>query len=900
MPAAARLILLLLVATLLPAQVTGLSTAPASDQPQVRQLYLVAPDILVLRIDAQDRETPGLAPYLPKTGDSYQLSGYDCEERLIDLAGLRPYYDGGTPRLFRRVIRDGQVLGYINGPDRDQILYKHRLLGQRLALDWADDSASYRLDSDDHAAYANARQPSAIHRKSRPRTPVGHPTKEFRSLYTQVHELYLQLPEPLQAGARYRLRFAGAADLPPELSFTVDATALVSEAIQVNQNGYHPDADKLAFLSTWMGSGGARDYSDVPSFTVIDDDGTVVHSGSPVLLEEQVQADDLTLTPVYGLDFSQLRQPGRYRIVVPGIGCSLPLTIAEPVWARAFRTVMKGYLHQRSGIALDAPLLATPHPRDLHPDDGYRVHAVDETLFFERFYGGDNLFDAMQKSLLIDQFVSDSWGGWRDAADFDRQADHMEVVGSMAGLYLLHPQWFDNRDLGTPESGDAMPDLLDEALWCADCFRRAQRSDGAVPSYIESIEHPRAELPATESLPLVWVPPRFRDALQYAASAALLAVAVQPHDPGRATDLADSAIAAWQWTRDNPDHPSAGRDTKKQDKHKGMLGAALYHLRGDGQWHQLFKDHYDNSHPYTEEWLYIHTDRSDVDENLQEQLRNRIIDRADRLRDRALTTIYRSVRDDYRSGETINLVWPEHRISVLVHGHDLTGDPSYLRAIENAYLFALGANPQNLVYITGLGQRDVFPRDKLFDNGMSSKPSGIPSPGFDDVSWGDHRVSDETAEVLYPSNTDWPDTEFFFPKVRNNEHTVQFMRHALWGFAYLAQVHGADIDDNLPPLIDAGPQAAQDPVTGTSVGITVDASDPEGEVLSYHWSVLDRPTGAPPPTITPAEAANATVDFGAAGNYHLQITITDPPGATVTGDLLIEVRQVSQSVLVEP
>ena len=78
-------------------------------------------------------------------------------------------------------------------------------------------------------------------------------------------------------------------------------------------------------------------------------------------------------TDVLRMDFSRFSTPGRYRLYVEGIGCGYPFEIGPGTWDHAFRVQMRGFYHQRSGIALGPPYTTYVKPRDHHPDDGVPV-----------------------------------------------------------------------------------------------------------------------------------------------------------------------------------------------------------------------------------------------------------------------------------------------------------------------------------------------------------------------------------------------------------------------------------------------------------------------------------------------------------------------------------------------
>jgi hypothetical protein len=91
---------------------------------------------------------------------------------------------------------------------------------------------------------------------------------------------------------------------------------------------------------------------------------------------------------------------------------------------------------------------------------------------------------------------------------------------------------------------------------------------------------------------------------------------------------------------------------------------------------------------------------------------------------------------------------------------------------------------------------------------------------------------------------------------------------------------------------------------GTAASLTVLGADPAGEAgLTYAWSVLAAPAGAPAPVFAANgtnSAKNTTVSFGTAGAYTLQAVIRDAAGLSAVSSVNVVVGQVVTSVAVTP
>lgn len=100
--------------------------------------------------------------------------------------------------------------------------------------------------------------------------------------------------------------------------------------------------------------------------------------------------------------------------------------------------------------------------------------------------------------------------------------------------------------------------------------------------------------------------------------------------------------------------------------------------------------------------------------------------------------------------------------------------------------------------------------------------------------------------------------------------------------------------ENEPPTADAGPNETVS--LGTTVQLDGTASnDPDGETLSFQWGMVDRPQSSSAEIQNPT-TAQPTFQPDFAGTYRIQLTVTDPKGASATD--AVEVRVQSRSGLV--
>lgn len=142
-------------------------------------------------------------------------------------------------------------------------------------------------------------------------------------------------------------------------------------------------------------------------------------------------------------------------------------------------------------------------------------------------------------------------GGWHDAGDFDRRSMHIRAAMDLVTTILVAPENFADQQLGIPESGNGLPDLLDEVRFGMEVWRAAQTTAGAVPTWIEATSHPNILDPGADTQPYYVSLATRNSSLHYAHVAALLARALR--DAGAIDDAAawlESAHAAFAFGTD--------------------------------------------------------------------------------------------------------------------------------------------------------------------------------------------------------------------------------------------------------------------------------------------------------------------------------------------------------------
>jgi endoglucanase len=758
--------------------------------PTVERVSLVAPRILAIEIQAGKVIPGSLGPYKPRSGDERQPR--DKDRQLI-------------------LKRNGEEIGWLIGPKRDQLVRYERCVGDPLVFDdVTGDPARFTFRSRDDPAFATGLKPTAIHHKSKP-TDWAQPGQQFAMLHT----LYLVLPKPVTPGKRYDYDLGELNVQSPRGTFTCDPTTVRSEAVHSQQIGYRPDDPvKRAFLSIWLGTGGAYTYPPGLTFTLRDDTtGAVAFTGAVETIlgvdqkEKMFREENFPRTAVARLDFSAFQKPGRYRVCVEGIGSGYPFEIGPKVWGKAFLTQMRGLYNERSGVALGPPYTSFKKPRDFHPADGVRVTRST----YSALEAGGEAFEKLAKG-DTGQPVPGAWGGYHDAGDWNpRRATHLQVTLAQLEIFDMFPEVFAVLRLNIPPGPPRVPDVLTEALFEIDCFQRLQEPDGSVSYGIETPGDPiDGEVSWLQSMPAYVYAADPSSSWVYASAAARASKLLAKYDPDLAATYRASALKAMQWAEaDRARRKAAGTLAKlgwEITDQRNLAAIILFDLTGEAHWHDVFREDscLKDRQPDLFVWgrhvqrdaafVYARLPGDKGDPVLKARAVRGLEVQADRSLAYAKDNAFNITTNDRGRPMFIGF-YSTPDAADLVRAHFLTGKPRYLAGAVQATQFAAGCNPNNMTYTVGVGSN--WTRHPLH---LDSRRTGQPAPegltvygNLDFERWNDDGMIWPMKWFLgkecVPSAYEWPIPEaywdiFIFPMI--NEFTVDrwWPNIYVWGYLH--------------------------------------------------------------------------------------------------------------------
>lgn len=298
----------------------------------------------------------------------------------------------------------------------------------------------------------------------------------------------------------------------------------LSTNIKLNQVGYFTNGEKIAIVKT----------SSSGTFSIKSTDlATTFYNGSysaPAIWSPSNEN-------VAILDFTSFNANGIYIIVIPGIGKSYDFKIDGDIAADVFKASLKMYYFMRCS----SPVLSTHGgiwARGAgHPDTQVKVHASAAT-------------NARPTGTLISGSK-----GWYDAGDYNKYIVNSGIsTYTLLAAYEHYPALYNSLNTNIPESGNSIPDILDEAKYNLDWMLTMQDpNDGGV---YHKLTHPGFDgiiMPANSNSTDRWVVKKSTSAsLNFAAVMAQASRVYSTYLPTFSSTCLAAAQSAYNWAIANP------------------------------------------------------------------------------------------------------------------------------------------------------------------------------------------------------------------------------------------------------------------------------------------------------------------------------------------------------------
>lgn len=518
--------------------------------------------------------------------------------------------------------------------------------------------------------------------------------------------------------------------------------------VHLNQVGFYPHAPKTAIVT-----GMACD-----SFVVAGANGDIVYSGRcgpPATWAESG-------TVSHALDFSELRMPGRYRIRMGENTFSPWFDVRRDVLADLRAAALKAFYYNRAGTAIDERFGGLWSRAAGHPDDSIIVHSSAASA--ERPAGSK--FSAAK--------------GWYDAGDYNKYV----VNGSYATYVLLAayehcPACFTDRRASIPESGNGLPDILDEALWNLDWLMDMQDpADGGVYHKLTTLDFAGFVMPHEAIEPRYAVQKTTAATLDFAAVTAMASRVLRTLDPERSGRLNAAALDAWNWSvlhpavsYQQPPDVSTGAYAYEHEQHgdeRFWAAVELTLTTGATTWLDGIDiekqgggvPSWDYVGPLA--WISLVLSDREVPE-LTALARSRILATADFLlrSENAYGITMGAYAERFVEGENgKDFVWGSNGNAafhgvMLLNAYRIRSNDDYLHAALANVDYLLGRNPLGKSYVTGFGSnspQNIHHRPSAADGVAEPVPGflvGGPHSGQQDAGECGHRYASELPALSY-------------------------------------------------------------------------------------------------------------------------------------------------------
>ncbi|MFC3457808.1 heme-degrading domain-containing protein [Massilia haematophila] len=462
--------------------------------------------------------------------------------------------------------------------------------------------------------------------------------------------------------------------------------------IKLNQLGYLPQSSKLAIVPAGTAS----------TFEVLSSEGRLVLRGQLSAPAGWAPAGET----VRVADFSPLATPGTYRLKVAGQPLSAPFRIQPYAYRALGGAALKAFYMNRSGAALPERH-AGPYARPAgHPDDRVLVHA-----------------SAASRTRPAGSVLA-AGKGWYDAGDYNKYiASSAIATYTLLAAYEHFPDWFARLDVNIPESGDAVPDVLDEAMWNLEWMLAMQDpEDGGVYHKLSNLRFDGMVMPHEAMRePRYVVQKSTAAALGFAATMATASRVLAGYGerwPGLSARMLAAAERAWSWAkaspevyfRNPPDVLTGEYGDARLDDEFAWAAAELYIATGkDDYYLALQPETVSNTVPAWDDvrglaWMSLAHHRARLTPLADQAL---IASRIDALAAR----FAHEARNGYRvSMKGADFVWGSNAVMLnqammLVQAYRLNGKPAYLAAAQSNLDYVLGRNPTGYSFVTGFGAR---------------------------------------------------------------------------------------------------------------------------------------------------------------------------------------------------
>jgi len=425
------------------------------------------------------------------------------------------------------------------------------------------------------------------------------------------------------------------------------------------------------------------------------------------------------------LDFSAVSKPGRYFIFADGE--QVTVEIKEKPYHELNNALLKGFYYQRCGCELPEKYAGPYRHAACHLGKAVLVKDSGE---------------------LDSNTVIECAGGWHDAGDYGRYiAPAAVTLSHLLYSYEFFPQAFKDK-LNIPESGNGVPDILNECRYELEWMLKMQRPDGGLYHKVATKYFSKFIMPEEDNDDLFLFQVTHCSTAGFAASTAQASRIYKSFDAAFAGKLLEAAKKAWDWMEANPvfepfvnppEFRSGAYGDSSCEDELFWASAELYSVTGDDRYLQALKKRVDAVDISKYGWrdtaglgalccLFILKDK--LEGNIFASIKDRFIKEADSSLALAMKSGYGTSLSagSYVWGSILPIL---SNAITMICACLLTKDDKYRNAALNQLDYLLGMNATGYSFVTGFGNRAYrFPHHRpSYADGIDDPVPGLVSGG---------------------------------------------------------------------------------------------------------------------------------------------------------------------------
>jgi len=525
--------------------------------------------------------------------------------------------------------------------------------------------------------------------------------------------------------------------------------------IHVDQFGYISNADKVAVISDPQ-IGYNNDFSYTPgSVLEVRSSGNdmLVFSGAPIIWKDG-EIHDHSGDRGWWFDFSSLEEEGSYYVYNPSTDHrSHEFEIRSNPYSEVLKTAGRMFYYNRSGMAKSVP---------------YAEEKWQDGLSFVQDEKCRYIFAPTNSNL-----EKDLSGGWFDAGDYNKYVTFTySTMHNLLSAYEIAPEAFES-DWNIPESGNGIPDLLDEVKWELDFLLKMMNENGSVINKMGARNYnENSSSPPSSNTDIRYYGPTCTSAATTLASVfahASIVFGVIPEISDYAGIFEEKAQLAFDYVLpfynsntlqvdcDNGEIVAGDSDVSASDQRDMLISASVYllELSGDEKYNTFFKNNYTAteaiSAPFLSAYrmplldaLLRYTVLSNNDSNVTSDIRSRfeldVNNNYNGYFGWSEEDLYRGFMPDWSYHWGSNLPKASYgNLNLLLADYNIgdAGGNTY-KAGELLHYFH-GVNPQGMVYLTNMYDSGAehcanemyhnwFGNNTEYDHSLTSSKG--PAPGY--------------------------------------------------------------------------------------------------------------------------------------------------------------------------